>query len=504
MRKFSALSSQRHAVRNAILHWNGQRFVSEDAGISATLYAAWTDGSDTVWAAGSDGALYRREAGSWTSWATDSSSALRAVHGTSDGVFVAGSSSALWRWDGSVGTREATPCGGSMLGLGLVGSELLSVGESYCMAKRSGGTWVSMTAPSMLPTDKNGYFSVVASSSGTTWVSGRPGNLFRFDGSTWTQLELKTMEVASSLWASPGGEVWIGGTDLYKVSSSLPSRVNARPQEAIYSLSAATAETLWAVGFAGTVLRRSGTTWEPIRSEATSALYGVYSPSDEVAYVIGFDAAGSTLSMCANRACSLIEKPRAGIEYSAIHGVDANTFWVVGKGGVVRTWNAKNAALADDTSMLGSSAALNQVFAIDSSLVYAVGEQGLVALREASGWRADISAPTGRQSLQALWASSSADVWIGGTNGFAAHFDGASWSVVQTGISDSISAISGTGPSDVWAVTLQGSVLRYDGQRFVIVSQSELPRLHSIVGKDGHLYLAGALGTILHKSPPSQ
>ncbi len=448
--------------------------------------------------------LLHREGGSWQSVSTDSSAALRSVLGTSEGVFVAGGSSSLLRWDGSTGSREATPCAGAMLGLGTVGGELLSVGENYCMTKRSNGVWGTMTAPSMLPTDKSGYFSVVAASGTSTWVSGRPGNLFRFDGSLWTQLELKTMEVASSLWASPGGELWIGGTDLYRISSSLPSRVNARPQESIYALSAATAETLWAVGFAGTVLRRSGTTWEPIRSEATSPLYGVFSPSEDVAYLIGFDSSGSTLSMCANRSCTLVEKPRAGVEYSAIHGIDANTFWVVGKGGVVRVFNSKTAMLSDDPSMLGSSAALTQVFAIDASTVYAVGEQGLVAVRSPGGWRADTTAPTGRQTLQALWGSSPSDVWIGGSNGFVARFDGSSWSVIPTGLSDSISAISGTGPTDVWAVTLQGSVLRYDGQRFVIVSQGELPRLHSIVGRDGHLYLAGALGTILHKSPPSQ
>ena len=62
-------------------------------------------------------------------------------------------------------------------------------------------------------------------------------------------------------------------------------------------------------------------------------------------------------------------------------------------------------------------------------------------------------------------------------------------------------SIAGTSPTDVWAVTLQGTVLRYNGQSFAIVSRDELPRLHAIVSKGGHLYLSGALGTILHRSP---
>ncbi len=475
--------------------------MAEESGVSANLRSGWGDDPGNLWAVGEGGTLLHKDGAQWQRIATDTSATLEAVTGTAEGVFAVGGSSSVLRWDGTALGRETTLCPGSLLGIAASGADLISVGEGYCMNRRSAGVWGAMPSLSAPPTDKSGYFSVVASNGSNTWVSGRPGNIYRFDGSAWSQFELKTMEVASSLFALPGGELWSGGTDLYKLTSSLPTRINARPQEAIYSLSAATAGTLWAVGFQGTVLRRNGTTWEPIRSEVSSSLYGVYSPAEEVAYVIGFDALGSTLSLCANRSCSLIEKPKAGVEYAGIHGVDADTFWVVGKVGVVKTWSKKDNALVDDVSSLGGAASLNQVFALDAAHVYAVGEQGLVAVRGSTGWTADSSAPTGRQNLQAVWASSASDVWVGGSNGFIAHFDGSAWSVVSSGVSETISAIAGTSPTDVWAVTLQGSVLRFDGQAFSIVSRDELPRLHSIVGTGGHLYLSGALGTILHKSP---
>ena len=486
---------------NAILRWNGQRFVAEDSGVSANLRGGWGSDPGNVWAVGEGGTLLHKDGAKWQSLTTDTSVTLESVIGTAEGVFAVGGSSTVLRWDGTALGRETTSCAASLLGIAASGMDLISVGEGYCMTRRSAGVWGAMPSLSTPPTDKSGYFSVVGSNGNNTWVSGRPGNIYRFDGNAWSQFELKTMEVARSLFALPSGELWIGGTDLYKLTSSLPTRINARPQEAIYSLSAATAGTLWAVGFQGTVLRRSGTTWEPIRSEATSSLYGVFSPSEEQAYVIGFDALGSTLSLCANRVCSVIEKPKLGVEYAAIHGVDAETFWVVGKAGVVKTWSMKGGSLVDDASTLGGSAALNQVFALDATHVYAVGEQGLVAVRGSAGWAADGSAPTGRQNLQAVWASATSDLWVGGSNGFVAHFDGSAWSTMSSGVSETISSIAGTSPTDVWAVTLQGTVLRYNGQSFAIVSRDELPRLHAIVSKGGHLYLSGALGTILHRSP---
>ena len=70
----------------------------------------------------------------------------------------------------------------------------------------------------------------------------------------------------------------------------------------------------------------------------------------------------------------------------------------------------------------------------------------------------------------------------------------------EPGSNETISGIAGTSGTDVWAVTVQGSILRYDGQRFGVVSREELPSLQAIASVRGQLFIAGALGTILHKA----
>ncbi len=488
-----------------ILRWNGLRLVQEESGVSANLLGGWGDAPDNIWVAGDGGTLLRKDGTTWQKVTTPTTATLSGVIGTTEGVFVAGGSGTVLRWDGSALAAETSSCTGALLGIAQAGADLLSVGEGYCMTRRRSGTWSALPIISTPPADKSGYFSVVGSSGSSIFVSGRPGTLYKLDGAVWSQLELNTMEVARGLIALPSGEIWLGGTDLYRIQGNLPSRINARPQETLYAISGATPDTVWATGFAGTVLRRTGTTWEPIRSEATTPLYGVYSPSADVAFVIGFDSAGSSLSRCSSKGCSIIDKGAVGVDFTSIHGIDADNYWVVGKAGVLKMWSTKTGTLVDETANLPKGASLNSVFAMAGSSggspsVYAVGEQGLVMQRGSMGWLQDSAAPTGKQNLLTVWGSSASDVWVGGSSGLVAHHNGTSWAVIPTGSNETISGIAGTSGTDVWAVTVQGSILRYDGQRFGVVSREELPSLQAIASVRGQLFIAGALGTILHKA----
>ncbi len=488
-----------------VLRWNGSRLLQEQSGVVANLLGGWGDAPDNIWAAGEGGTLLHKDGAGWQTVATSTSATLTSVIGTTEGVFVAAGNGSVLRWDGSALSAEMSSCAGALLGITQAGSDLVSVGEGYCMTRRRAGTWSALPSLSTPPTDKTGYFSVVGSLGSSIYVSGRPGTLHKLDGATWSQLELNTMAVARGLLPLSQGEVWIGGSDLYRISGNLPTRINARPQETLYAISGATPDTVWATGFAGTVLRRTGTSWEPIRSEATTPLYGVYSPSADLAFAIGFDASGSSLSRCTSKGCSIIEKGGAGADFTSIHGVDADNYWVVGKAGVLKTWSKKADSLTDETTNLPKGASLNHVFAIPASsggtpTVYAVGEQGLVMVRGSMGWLQESAAPTGKQNLLAVWGSSASDVWVGGSSGLIAHYDGTGWAVIPTGSNETIIGLAGTAANDVWAVTVQGSILRYDGQRFTVVSRDELPSLQAIVSVGGHLFVAGALGTILHKA----
>ncbi len=151
---------------NAILRWNGQRFVAEESGVSANLRGGWGGDPGNVWAVGEGGTLLHKDGAKWQSLATDTSATLESVIGTAEGVFAVGGSNTVLRWDGTALGRETTSCAASLLGIAVSGMDLISVGEGYCMTRRSAGVWGAMPSLSTPPTDKSGYFSVVGSNGG--------------------------------------------------------------------------------------------------------------------------------------------------------------------------------------------------------------------------------------------------------------------------------------------------------------------------------------------------
>lgn len=77
-------------------------------------------------------------------------------------------------------------------------------------------------------------------------------------------------------------------------------------------------------------------------------------------------------------------------------------------------------------------------------------------------------------TMRAIWGSSAHDVWAGGDQGMLVHYDGAVWSSVDSGTSESLVALWGSAADDIWAVsrsdvgkfqqTYKSTILHYDGR----------------------------------------
>ena len=65
-------------------------------------------------------------------------------------------------------------------------------------------------------------------------------------------------------------------------------------------------------------------------------------------------------------------------------------------------------------------------------------------------------------NLGGAWGSGSNDVWAVGGAGSIVHWDGTTWSVVESGTTRDLNGVWGTGPSDVWAVG-SGGILHWNG-----------------------------------------
>jgi hypothetical protein len=65
-------------------------------------------------------------------------------------------------------------------------------------------------------------------------------------------------------------------------------------------------------------------------------------------------------------------------------------------------------------------------------------------------------------ALTGAWARSSNDVWVVGSSGFAARFDGTSWSRIATGTKQRLYAVWGSSDGAVWATSTGNAFFRLD------------------------------------------
>lgn len=104
-------------------------------------------------------------------------------------------------------------------------------------------------------------------------------------------------------------------------------------------------------------------------------------------------------------------------------------------------------------------------------------------------------------TLFAVWGSSPDDVYAVGDRGAIVHFDGSSWTAMESGTTKRLWDVMGSSSSRIWAVGANGAVLFKKSGRSWIQKEIGTPRtLYSLwVKEDGTVYACGTGGIVLKK-----
>lgn len=86
--------------------------------------------------------------------------------------------------------------------------------------------------------------------------------------------------------------------------------------------------------------------------------------------------------------------------------------------------------------------------------------------------------------FNAIWGAGPNDIWAVGEQGLAAHFNGSGWVNSRTGASATLRAVWASGPNDVWAVGEGATILRMTGRGWTWV-RALVPRDFIAVGGCG-------------------
>jgi len=97
-----------------------------------------------------------------------------------------------------------------------------------------------------------------------------------------------------------------------------------------------------------------------------------------------------------------------------------------------------------------------------------------------------------------VWGSSSTDIFAVGRSGRIWHYDGASWTQMDSGTEKFLFGVWGRSPSDVYAVGDEGIILHYDGSSWSPMESGTDRELWQIWGiSSGDVFVVSRYGFVL-------
>jgi hypothetical protein len=200
-----------------------------------------------------------------------------------------------------------------------------------------------------------------------------------------------------------------------------------------------------------------------------------------------------------------VYRPSGSGGVGAIWASSSSDVWAVGAAvpGTLahfdgRAWTEPVVRRESDGEMVTITPQLYAVWGVRPGEIWAVGQQGNL-VHCAGGACTQVAAPES-WFLQSVWGAAPDDVWAVGN--VVVHYDGKTWTVVETGTRFGYSSVAGSGRNDVWmAGSSDGSVLHWDGAgltRVVLGTGGEYLYAAWVAGP-GDVWIGGT-HTLLHRT----
>ncbi|MBX7208567.1 MAG: PKD domain-containing protein [Verrucomicrobiaceae bacterium] len=185
--------------------------------------------------------------------------------------------------------------------------------------------------------------------------------------------------------------------------------------------------------------------------------------------------------------------PSSGIATTLrdVWGLNTSNIWAVGDGGVILKWNGS----AWTAQSSGTTANLLRVWGSDANNVWAVGASGTIRKWNGTSWGAQTSGTT--NTLRSVWGNSATSVWAVGDVGTILKWNGTSWSAQTSGTTSALNGVWVSDASNAWVVGTSGLVRFWNGTSWAAQTSATSQTLSAIWGSStSAVWAAGASGTI--------
>jgi hypothetical protein len=114
------------------------------------------------------------------------------------------------------------------------------------------------------------------------------------------------------------------------------------------------------------------------------------------------------------------------------------------------------------------------------------------------GWQLVSSVPT-NNNLNGIWGSSSSNIFAIGDMGTILHYNGTSWSTMNSGTNNDIYGVWGSSSTDVFAVGASGTILHYNGTSWSTMQSNATDDIHCVWGSSSTDVYAVGDASVTHR-----
>jgi hypothetical protein len=444
-----------------ILHYDGNQWSAMNSGIASALKSVWGNSGTDVFAVGSGGTILHYNGTQWSTMTSGTSYQLNGIWGsTSTDVLVVGSKGTILHYDGNQWSTMISGTSRTVYSIwGSASTNIFAVGTAGQILHYDGNQWSTMTSDSSSPP----LTSIWGNSSTDVFAVERNGSILHYDGNQWGTVK----KSGSKLWGIWGSS----NTDVFVVGGSGGT---------ISSLSEI---------IKGTILHYDGNQWNtttignPYWSYNLHSLWG--NSSNDVFTIV---AANNFLHYDGNQWGSFINDDNNS-RFNEFWGSSSTDIFAVGRN-IIRhyngtQWNNMNFGISPNITI-----ELTGIWGSSSTDVFAVGANtdisgttvisSVIYHYDGNTWS---SMNTGTAiTLMDIWGSSSTDVFAVGENGTILHYDGNQWNTMNSGTATLLLGIWGYSSTNVFAVGWDGTILHYDGSTWTTMNSGTSARLTGIWG----------------------
>jgi cysteine-rich repeat protein len=138
----------------------------------------------------------------------------------------------------------------------------------------------------------------------------------------------------------------------------------------------------------------------------------------------------------------------------------------------------------------------NSMWGTGSDDLFVVGLNGEIIHYDGTSWSTMNSNTIA--GLKSVWGTSSGDLFTVGAGGVIVHYNGNNWSTMSSNVAVDLESVWGSSSSNVFAVGVSGTIVRYEGSTWSEMSTPTTSLLYSVWGSDAtNIFAVGASGTII-------